>query len=147
MLSENNTYAMYYPSPNFTILPPNGTGLTFTGNTYNGICIESGVVSQNRVWNSVAYDYILLGDVFIRANTSSPRLTIEPGNTIKTVSGSKLQIGDYIGYPGQGGEIYAIGTADSTITFTSYDGTVGAGKVFFHEYSDNWGGVSVIDYV
>ncbi|MCD4697677.1 MAG: hypothetical protein K8S16_15745, partial [Bacteroidales bacterium] len=147
VISENNTYAMYYPSPNFTILPPNGNNLTFTNNTYDGICLEAGVVSQNQVWNSVAYDYILLGDVFVRANSSSPRLTIEPGNTIKTMPGSKLQIGDYTGYPGQGGELYAIGTVDSMITFTSFDSTIGGWEgIYFHNYNDTWGGVSVMDY-
>ncbi len=46
-----------------TILPPNGTGLTFIGNTYNGICIESGSITSSQVWNSVSYDYVLLGNI------------------------------------------------------------------------------------
>jgi len=147
VVSENNTYAMYYPSPNFTILPPNGTGLTFSGNTYNGVCIESGTISSSQVWNSISYDYVLLGNVTIGKNSSTPRLTIEPGNTIKTVSVSHIRVGDYWGYPGQGGELYAIGTADSMITFTSYDGTIGGWEgIYFHNYNDHWGGVSVMDY-
>ncbi|MCF8403922.1 MAG: T9SS type A sorting domain-containing protein [Bacteroidales bacterium] len=147
VISQGNTYAMYYPSPNYTILPPNGTGLTFTANTYNGICIEGGTVSDNSVWNSVSYDYVLLGNVFVAKNGSTSRLTIEPGNTIKTVAGAFIQIGSYTGYPGQGGELYAIGTADSLITFTSYNGAIGGWEgIYFHNYNDNNGGVSVMDY-
>ena len=147
VLSANNTYAMYYPSPNFTILPPNGTGLTFTGNTYDGICIESGQVLENQTWNSLEYDYIMLGDLIIGKAGSFGRLTIEPGNTVKFVAGSKLQVGTYIPYTNFGGELYAIGTADSLITFTSFDGTVGGWEgIYFDDRSDYYGGMSVMDY-
>jgi hypothetical protein len=147
VVSENNTYALYYPSPNFTILPPNGNDLSFSSNTFNGICLEAGTVTDNQVWNSIAYDYILLGNTVVAKNGSTSRLTIEPGNTVKTVAGAILQIGSYTNYPGQGGELYAIGTADSLITFTSYDGSIGGWEgIYFHNYNDNNGGVSVMDY-
>ncbi|MCD4788657.1 MAG: hypothetical protein K8R37_01560, partial [Bacteroidales bacterium] len=147
VLSENNTYAMYYPSPNFTILPPNGTGLTFSGNTYNGICIEGGQVTSNQTWNSIAYDYIMLGNLVVGKSGNNSRLTIEPGNTVKFVSGTYLQIGNYIPYAHYGGELYAIGTVDSLITFTSHDGAVGGWEgVYFHDRSDHYGGSSVLDY-
>jgi len=145
VLSENNTYAMYYPSPNFTILPPNGNNLSFTGNTYNGICIEGGeIAAGSKVWNAVAYDYILLGNVIIKQYHSFVRLTIEPGNTVKVVNSSYIQVaeGSY------GGELYAIGTADSLITFTSWDGTSGGWNgIYFNDFSDAYGaGPSVMDY-
>ncbi|MBC8489424.1 MAG: right-handed parallel beta-helix repeat-containing protein, partial [Bacteroidetes bacterium] len=146
VLSENNTYAMYYPSPNFTILPPNGTGLTFTGNTYNGICIEEGNVSDNQVWNSIVYDYIMLGNLSIGKYGDVCRLTIEPGNTVKFLSGKYFMIGFHSGYH-HGGELYAIGTVDSTITFTPHDGTSGGWEgIYFEDRSDYWGATSVMDY-
>ncbi|MCB2219784.1 MAG: T9SS type A sorting domain-containing protein [Bacteroidetes bacterium] len=147
MLSQNNTYAMYYPSPDFTILPPNGNGLTFTGNTYNGICIEAGRVGNNQTWNSIAYDYIMLGNLVIGKAGNNCRLTIEPGNTVKFVPGANLQIGVYIPYTHYGGELYAIGTADSLITFTSYDETIGGWEgIYFDDNSDWYSGSSVMDY-
>lgn len=141
---SNNMYGMRYPSPNFTIEQPNGTP-TMTGNTYNGIAINGGdITGGNKVWNSISYPYILLGTVRLSQYASYVRLTIEPGNTIKTVSGAQIQVGVSGSY---GGELYAIGTADSLITFTSHDGLAGGWNgIYFTNYSDNWGGVSVMDY-
>ncbi len=135
---------MHYPSPNYTFYQPNGSP-TLTGNTYNGIAINGGDIgTSNKVWNSISYPYILLGTVRLEKYASYVRLTIEPGNTIKTVSGAQLQIGVGGSY---GGELYAIGTADSLITFTSYDGTAGGWNgIWFTDWSDNWGGVSIMDY-
>ncbi len=147
MVSENNTYAMYYPSPNYTFLPPNGTGLTFTGNVYDGICIDGGQVNDNRTWNSIEYDYIMLGNLIVGKGGTNGRLTIEPGNTIKFVSEAYLQVGIYIPYTHYGGELYAIGTADSMITFTSHNGSVGGWEgIYFGDNSDWYGGTSVMDY-
>lgn len=147
VLSAGNTYAMYYPSPDFTILPPNGNNLTFSANTYDGICLEPGRVSENRTWNSIDYDYIMLGDLLIGKPNNNSRLTIEPGNTIKFLNGFKCQIGAYIPYSNYGGELYAIGTADSVITFTSHDGTTGGWEGFYFDpRSDHYSGVSVLDY-
>ncbi len=141
---SNNGYGMRYPSPNFTILPPNGSP-TMTGNTHNGIAIDGGDVSgSNKVWNSIIYPYILLGTVRIGEYSYYTRLTIEPGNTIKGVSGAQIQIGIPNSY---GGELYAIGTVVSPITFTSHNGLVGGWNgIWFTDQSDNWGGVSVMDY-
>ncbi|MEZ5198457.1 MAG: right-handed parallel beta-helix repeat-containing protein [Bacteroidales bacterium] len=141
---QNNLYGLHYPSPNYTIYPPNGDP-TLLNNTYNGIVFTGGsVTSGNKVWNSVIYDYILLGTVTIELYASTVRLTIEPGNTVKTVNGAQLQVGS----PSHGGELYAIGTADSVITFTSYDGTSGGWNgLYFHDYSDAYTTApSVLDY-
>jgi hypothetical protein len=141
---SNNLCGMRYPSPNFTILQPNGTP-TMTGNTYNGIAIDGGdVTSGSKVWNSITYPYYLLGTVRIVQYGSSVRLTIEPGNTVKAVSGTQIQIG----MGSHGGELYAIGTADSIITFTSQNGAAGGWNgIWFTDYSDNWGTTaSVLDY-
>ncbi len=140
---HDNLYGMHYPSPNNTIYPPNGDP-TVINNTYNGIAIDGGdITSTNKVWNSIKYDYILLGTVRIKQWMSNVRLTIEPGNTVKSVSGAQIQIGA----PNYGGELYAIGTVDSLITFTSYNGSSGGWNgIWFTDQSDNWGGVSVMDY-
>ncbi|MBN2174379.1 MAG: right-handed parallel beta-helix repeat-containing protein [Bacteroidales bacterium] len=140
---QNNLYGLHYPSPNYTIYPPNGDP-TLTNNTYNGIAIDGGdVTSSNKVWNSIIYDYILLGTVRIVQYSSYVRLTIEPGNTIKALEGVQIQIG----MGSNGGELYAIGTADSLITFTSHDGLSGGWDgIWFTQYASGWGGVSVMDY-
>jgi hypothetical protein len=141
---SNNGYGMRYPSPNFTILPPNGSP-TMTGNTHNGIAIDGGDISgSNKVWNYIIYPYILLGTVRIGEYAYYTRLTIEPGNTVKGVSGAQIQIGIGGSY---GGELYAIGTVVSPITFTSHNGAAGGWNgIYFTDWSDNWGGVSVMDY-
>jgi parallel beta-helix repeat protein len=140
---SNNLYGLRYPSPNYTIYPPNGSP-TMTGNTHNGICIDGGDVGlPNKVWNSISYEYILLGTVRIGQYFSSARLTIEPGNTVRVLSGLQIQIG----FPNYGGELYAIGTADSMITFTSFNGVSGGWEgIYFQDHSDQWGGLSVLDY-
>lgn len=141
---QNNLYGFHYPSPNFTIYPPNGSP-SLINNTYNGIVISGGdVTNGNKVWNSVIYDYILLGTVTIKQYINTVRLTIEPGNTIKVVSGAQLQVGSQ----SNGGELYAIGTADSTITFTSYNGASGGWDgIYFHDYSDAYNTApSILDY-
>ncbi len=140
---HHNLYGMHYPSPNYTIYPPNGDPVV-TNNTYNGIAIDGGDVnSSNKVWNSVLYDYILLGTVRIIQYSSYVRLTIEPGNTIKALDGVQIQIGA----SNNGGELYAIGTADSLITFTSHDDLSGGWDgIWFTQYASDWGGVSVMDY-
>lgn len=141
---SNNLYGMRYPSPNFNILQPNGTP-AMTGNTYNGIAIDGGdVTSSSKVWNSITYPYFLLGTVKIIQYGSYVRLTIEPGNTVKAVSGVQIQVGQ----SSHGGELYAIGTADSLITFTSFNGASGGWNgVWFTEFSDDWGTTaSVLDY-
>ena len=140
---HHNLYGMHYPSPNYTFYPPDGSP-TVTNNTYNGIAIDGGIITtDSRVWNSMDYDYILLGDITIQQYHSYVRLTIEPGNTIKCVDGVQIQVGS----GSNGGELYAIGTADSTITFTSWSGLSGGWDgIYFTDYSDEYGSGSVMDY-
>ena len=141
---HHNLYGLHYPSPNYTIYQPNGSP-TLSNNTYNGIAISGGdITTSDKVWNSISYPYILLGTVRLSKFASYVRLTIEPGNTIKVVNGAQIQIGVASSY---GGELYAIGTIDSLITFTSHDGLAGGWNgIWFTDWSDNWGGVSVMDY-
>ncbi len=139
-----NLYGLRYPSPNFTIYPPNGNP-TLSNNTYNGIAIDGGdITGGNRRWNAIAYPYIILGTVRIGEYGSYVRLTVEPGNTVKAVAGAQIQVGISSSY---GGELYAIGTSDSLITFTSFNGLAGGWDgIYFTDWSDNWGGQSQLDY-
>jgi parallel beta-helix repeat protein len=140
---NNNMYGLRYPTPNLTIYQPNGSPV-LTANTYNGIAIDGGDVSATRRWNSITYDYILLGTVRVGEYVASPRLTIEPGNTLKFLPGTQLQVGINGGY---GGELYAVGTSDSTITFTPFNGVSGGWEgIYFHSNSDNFGGQSQLHY-
>ena len=140
---DHNLCGFRYPSPNFTFYQPNGSP-TLTANTYNGIAIDGGDVTSNQRWNTITYDYILLGTVRLGAYAGAARLTIEPGNTIKALTGVQLQIGISSSY---GGELYAIGVSDSLITFTSQNGLAGGWDgIYFTDFSDNWGGQSQLDY-
>ncbi len=142
---QNNLYGLYFPTPNLTIYKPNGT-LTLTGNTYNGICINEGSVTDNQRWYAVTYDYIMLGNLSIGQYNGVSRLTIEPGNKIKFLPGKSMQIGFYSGWH-YGGEIYAIGTTDSLITFTPFNGTTGGWEgIYFEDRSDWIGASSVMNY-
>ena len=140
---DHNLYGFRYPSPNFTFTLPNGFP-TVTGNTYNGIAIDAGDISSNQRWYNIPYDYILLGTIRLVQYSGAARLTIEPGNTIKVVSGAQIQVGLCGSY---GGELYALGTIDSLITFTSHNGLPGGWNgIYFTDCSDNWGGQTQMDY-
>ena len=140
---SNNLCGFRYPSPNDNFYQPDGSP-TVTGNTYNGIAIDGGSITSNRTWNSITYPYILLGSITIQAYNSSPRLTIEPGNIIQSLSGVQIKIGapNY-----DGGELYALGTWDSLITFTAWNSNPGGWNgIYFTDQSDYVGGQSQMDY-
>ncbi|MCX6280301.1 MAG: right-handed parallel beta-helix repeat-containing protein [Bacteroidetes bacterium] len=136
---DHNLYGLRYETPNTNFYPPNGNP-TLTANTYNGIAINGGTINgTNRTWNYIPYDYILLGTVQLN-QYPAVRLTIEPGNSIKSLPGVQIQVSS-------GGELYAIGTSDSLITFTSHNGLAGGWDgVYFMDGSDSWGGQSQLDY-
>lgn len=143
---QNNLYGLYFPSPDFTIYPPNGT-LTLTGNTHNGICLNEGNISDNQRWYSINFDYIMLGNLSIGKYGQVSRLTVEPGNTVKFLPGKGVQIGFYSGWH-QAGELYAIGTSDSLIKFTAFNGNSGGWEgIYFDDRSDFYGATSVLNYV
>lgn len=146
-VSSYNTYGVYYSTINMTLSPVLGT-LTLTGNTYNGICFPGGQVSDNQRWKTLpaAFPIFIMGDLNIGKYGDKSRLTIEPGNTIKMAPGKKIQIGGYWSYH-SAGELYAIGTADSAITFTPINGLSGGWEgIYFEDRSDYWGAASVMDY-
>ena len=136
---DHNLYGIRYETPNATFYRPNGNP-TMTANTYNGVAINGGTINAaNRTWNYIPYDYILLGTVQLN-QYPSVRLTIEPGNTIKCLPGVQLQVST-------GGELYALGTVDSLITFTPHNGVAGGWDgLYFMDASDSWGAQSQLDY-
>jgi hypothetical protein len=122
--------------------------VTLTNNTYNGICLPGGNVSDNNRWNSLSFPIYILDNLSIGKYYDVCRLTIEPGNVIKMAPGKKIQIGFYdgSGNPYQG-ELYSIGDADSTITYTAMNGIIGGWEgIYFHDRSDYNGATSVMDY-
>lgn len=142
---SNNMYGLRYPSPDFSILPPNGS-LTMTNNTYNGICMDEGVVSENRRWYYTSFDFIMLGNLTIGKYSNVCRLTIEPGNRVKFLPGKRLQVGFYSGFH-QGGELYAIGSDGNPVTFTPYNNVSGGWEgIYFEDRSDWSGAASVMNY-
>ncbi|MEI7982027.1 MAG: right-handed parallel beta-helix repeat-containing protein, partial [Bacteroidota bacterium] len=139
---HHNLYGIRYTSPNFSISQPTGSP-TVTDNTFNGIALNGGDINtSDKTWNSLPYDYFLLGTVRISQSSANVRLTIKPGNTIKVANGTQIQVGYY-----GGGELYAVGTADSTITFTPSSGVAGGWNgIYFTNYSDEYGGHSQMAY-
>jgi len=138
---ENNFYGIYYPTPNSNF-PLANNNFNFINNT-GDFAIAGGDISNNRTWGYFDGGYVLLGNVFIRKDNSVSRLTIAPGNTIYLNNNVYIQIGYYqTGYPYHnfGGELYAEGTADSTIIFTAFNDSVGGWYgMYYHDNSD-WSG-------
>ena len=142
---SNNLYAILYPNVNVTLNNPLGT-LTLTNNTYNGICLPGGDIENSYRWNSLSFPIIITNNLRVGKYYSTCRLTIEPGNNIKVVAGKNMQIGFNASYP-YGGELYAIGGADSLITFTSLNGVAGGWEgLYFYDLSDAYSSTSVMDY-
>lgn len=89
-------------------------------------------------------DYLLLGTVYVDLHASKCRLTIEPGNTILCSESFGIVIGDS---GDDGGELYAEGTVDSVITFTSANGNPGGWNgIYFHNASDYAGSTSHLQH-
>ncbi len=142
---SNNIYGIYYPTSNVTLVKHLGS-LSLTGNTYNGICLPGGYITDNNRWNSLSLPIFIMDNLYIGKYNDKCRLTIEPGNTVKVAAGKMIQIGFYTNYH-YAGELYALGTADSLITFTPINGIVGGWEgLYFEDRSDYWGAVSVLDY-
>ncbi len=123
VLVEDNLYGLYHPTPNMSISPLSGN-ITIENNIFNGHAIPGGTIESNVTWNNPSLDFFVLGTITIKKYYSLCRLTIEPGNTIRFSEGSRLHVGDVSNgyYPG---ELYAIGSADSLITFSSQSGQSG----------------------
>ena len=110
--------------------------------------MAGGDITADQTWPYNPLGYAVLGSVKIVKKNSKVRLTIDPGNTILFDSLVQLQVGQYVHYQNQyGGELFAIGTADSTITFTSINGQPGGWNgIYFHYNSDSFGSTSELKH-
>ena len=131
VICSNNTYGYYSCTPNRTFNFDSSI-IAFADNTAD-IAVGAGTISSNQTWNYFANGYALLGTVYIYGN-SQPKLTIVPGNTIKVQTGYYLCVGSSSYSSSNGGQLYAVGTAEQPITFTSLNGEVGG-----------WGGLEFLN--
>ena len=76
-----------------------------------------GTISTDTTWHQVDSPFVLTSTVFVEG-AASPTLTIEAGVTVKIPSGMGLYIGN-----AQAGNLIAVGSAGSPITFTSTGAT------------------------
>ncbi|MBN1340027.1 MAG: hypothetical protein JXA03_11930 [Bacteroidales bacterium] len=141
-----NTYGLYYPTPNYSFQWPSGIDTYL--NLVSGIAMDGGEVTSDRTWHFSPDGYTVLGDIAVVKQNTYVTLTITPGNIIRFDSAVQLQIGKYVYYNQQyGGQINAIGNADSLITFTSLNGQPGGWDgIFFHYNSDSFGSESEFSY-
>jgi len=115
------------------------------------VAIAGGRMTTDRSWDS--HTYYILGDVIVgrsgNYNSDTPcRLTLSPGTILKFAEGKKMQVSDYYSSNYYYGELNAVGTAESPITFTSMNGEVGGWNgLYFHDRSDLLSGQeSVLKY-
>lgn len=120
---SNNLYGMYSCSPNRSF-NFDESSIAFADNS-SDIAVAGGTISSNQTWNYYANGYALLGNTNVYQGGGAPKLTIVPGNTIKVQTGCYIYVGHYYDYGDYGGMLYAVGTADAPITFTSLNGEVG----------------------
>ncbi len=127
VFEDNQGHSLYYNNAHFVGVLEN---LTFTGNQYDGVTVNGGHITEDRTWN--AYTYYVMENMNVGRHISwDPnhcRLTLMPGTTIKVAQGRRISIAvdDYCG------ELYAVGTKEQPILFTSINGEVGGwnGMVF-----------------
>ena len=120
VFEDNEGYSLYYNNAHYVGVLEN---LSFTNNQYDGVTIEGGHITEDRTWN--AYTYFILNDMnvgrYINWDPNHCRLNLMPGTTIKVNAGKRISIAvdNYCG------ELYAIGTPEEPILFTSINGEVG----------------------
>ena len=138
-INNSNVHDIYIQDPNSV---PHITATTST------VYLEGGTQSIDKIWYNFGGEYIILNDIIIAKQNSKATLTVQPGITIKSDTSAMLQIGNYIYYNQQyGGELFAEGSSDSIITFTSRNGLIdGWDGIYFHYNSDNFGSTSSLKY-
>ncbi|MGD9161466.1 MAG: right-handed parallel beta-helix repeat-containing protein, partial [Desulfobacteraceae bacterium] len=108
----------------------------YSGSGIRGIVVLGDRVDRNTIWSNETPLYIVTGDLDVRYNTSSTAtLTIEPGVEVKFNSGA----GIYLGYSDDHGALYAQGTEEDPIIFTSNATTPGPGDwegIYFRSEAD-----------
>lgn len=130
---SNNLYGVWSCSPNrsFTY---DGSDVTLENNDAD-VAVSAGRISSDQTWNYYANGYAVLGTIEIYGST--PKLTVAAGNSIKVKSDCYIYVGYNSGSTSYGGMLYAVGTANAAITFTSYDGETGGwAGLSFRDASD-----------
>ncbi|MBN3036179.1 MAG: right-handed parallel beta-helix repeat-containing protein, partial [Bacteroidales bacterium] len=132
----------------YQIFAANPNSVPHVTKTNSTVTVGAGTQSINRTWYNFGGEYHVVGDIIIAKQDNKVTLTIQPGVTVRFATGTGIQIGQYIYYnQNYGGELYAIGNADSLITFTSLTGTKATWDgLFFHYNSDSFGSQSYLEY-
>ena len=130
---SDNLYGLYSCTPNRSF-NFDESAIAFVDNG-SDIAVAGGQISSNQTWNYYANGYALLGEVSVHQYYGNPKLTIVPGNTIKVQQNCYFYVGYSNNY--EGGMLYAVGTAEAPITFTSLNGEAGGWKgLYFRDGSD-----------
>jgi N-acetylneuraminic acid mutarotase len=142
VFEDNQGHSLYYNNAHYVGVLEN---LTFTGNQYDGVTVEGGHITEDRIWN--AYTYFLLNDIRVgRPADWTPnhnRLVLMPGTTLKFAPGRRMDIGGRWSYTTYWGEIYAEGTEDQPILFTPMNDEIGGWNgLVFNSESDDFEGAS-----
>jgi len=105
--------------------------------------IGGGTQSVDRTWPYCSNGYDISGSVTVSVGFDKCRLTIQAGNKLRFSQGSFLKVGPS---SNSGGELFAIGTPDSIITFTALDSGGDWEGLQFQNGSDSYGSVSILQY-
>ncbi len=138
---SNNLYGMYSCSPNRSFNFDESI-ISFADNE-SDVAVAGGTVSSNQIWNYYANGYVILGEVSVYQNGGNPKLTIVQGNTIKVKQDCYFYVGSGSNY---GGMLYAVGTAEAPITFTSLNGEAGGWKGFYFRDGSDYNSSSTLRY-
>ena len=143
MFSDNGSYPCWRTAETNSI----NYGNMYTGNGVEAIAIAGGMIrADTKWWYDNGEVYRIFGDVTVADdwNNSGPALMIEPGVTVKFDSGAGL----VVGWPGVTvGRLYATGTQDRMITFTSWSGVEnGWDGISFTHATDQAGATSTMTY-
>jgi hypothetical protein len=111
-----------------------GTGSTYTGNTYNKVLLRGGRLYGAHTWKKMNVPYLIQSIVSVGYYTDNGNLTIEPGVTVQFAGDAGLCTGDY----STGSWLKANGTSANRITFTGETAAPGAWKgIAFQSNSSN----------
>ncbi len=140
-LTNNGGYGMYYTNAHYMNVMED---VEIEGNALGQVAMAGGDITESRTWNTYSYD--IFGTIRVGCYQSPGycRLTLSPGSTLGFAPGTGMQISWY-SYGEYRGELNAIGTAETPITFTALNGESGGWNgLYFNDYSDNISGMSSI---
>lgn len=137
-IQNNGRYPAYFSEPHTF---PTLTGNTYTGNVINLIGYCGGSLTTSRTLQNDGVNYHILDNILVGKWGDISRLTVAPGLTLNFASGKGIQVG-YVSGNYHGAELYAVGSADSPITFTPYSGVAGDWTGIYFEDRSDWSGAT-----